>query len=405
MPTKWESFFDKLFEYSLYALVLALPISNAVVEITITLIIIAWIGKRIIRKNYGLPKFPLTKPWLAFLLTCAASLFVAEFLHLGLRAIISKYLTYFLLCVAVYENIHTERVFKNTLIFAAVALTATLLNGYIQVLTGHDILGGRAQFVFIETRDYIRVSSFFGHPNSYGSYLIALLPFTIVSALIFFKQKKHLLISLVLFAMTTHTLALTHSRSAMLAIVASVTTIFFIWKKKWAFLIIALSIGFVFLAPFPLAKSFKNSFNYKKASSGSVRDRLHLWKSTLSMIKERPLLGWGLNNYSRIHPRFAGDGDSWYPHNCYLHIASEVGILGLLAFLWILGAAFVAFLTSIKAQADPKQRLILYGFLGSFLAMVFNAFADTNLFSLKLVSLFWLMTGLGLSYMKLYKKT
>ena len=72
----------------------------------------------------------------------------------------------------------------------------------------------------------------------------------------------------------------------------------------------------------------------------SNSQRIAIWKASLESIKKHPLLGVGIGNFPTVLDQrifLARAGSS--AHNIYLHIASEIGIFGLLAsicFLWLL---------------------------------------------------------------------
>lgn len=125
-----------------------------------------------------------------------------------------------------------------------------------------------------------------------------------------------------------------------------------------------------------------------------------MWKTAWNMIRNNPFLGQGLNtfmaNYVRFKPlegQIIGSGIS-YAHNCFLQIAAEIGIFGLLSFLWIV----------LRATLDSinKQRIIKNGFLSSMhlglfcgiiAFLIYSAF-ETSLYSFRLAILFWYSLGL-----------
>ena len=88
--------------------------------------------------------------------------------------------------------------------------------------------------------------------------------------------------------------------------------------------------------------------NYQRLGNFlSSQERLEQWQATLCMIKDYPL-GVGAGNWKLLIPeysRFFSNsrvGESLFytrPHNDYLWIWAEVGILGLLCYLWIFGYA------------------------------------------------------------------
>ena len=121
--------------------------------------------------------------------------------------------------------------------------------------------------------------------------------------------------------------------------------------------------------------------------------RVGFWKEAVSMIKDYPLLGVGLNAYSEVAPRYKVNWGG-YPHNCYLHMAVEIGFLGLLFFLWILGRIFRMALKFLKTTKDSYLEALMLGLISGFGAFLFQSFFDTNFYSVKLGSLMWVIMGL-----------
>ena len=77
----------------------------------------------------------------------------------------------------------------------------------------------------------------------------------------------------------------------------------------------------------------------------SSQARLYMYRNTLNMIKDNLFLGVGFGNFKYIYPKYRDRGE-WelsglntrvdQAHSEYLQIFSEVGLIGFLAFLWIL---------------------------------------------------------------------
>lgn len=96
--------------------------------------------------------------------------------------------------------------------------------------------------------------------------------------------------------------------------------------------------------------------------TSSIGHRLYNYKTTPRLIAEKPLLGWGTGAYHTeiCHvlddpsqcPRYA-----WHPHNQYLFLAADHGLLGIAAYLALLfSMAWVA-----QRSADGEVRTLLWG--------------------------------------------
>jgi len=85
----------------------------------------------------------------------------------------------------------------------------------------------------------------------------------------------------------------------------------------------------------------------------SNAQRIEIWKKTLISIKERPLLGVGIGNYPVVLSQDLGlskAGSS--AHNLYLHVASEMGILALVAVIIFLVESFRRIYNKFKKEGD-----------------------------------------------------
>ncbi|HEY7023912.1 MAG TPA: O-antigen ligase family protein [Candidatus Limnocylindrales bacterium] len=91
-----------------------------------------------------------------------------------------------------------------------------------------------------------------------------------------------------------------------------------------------------------------------------VPPREDLWKAAIAMISERPLLGVGPGTYRLRYGSYLGMA-TWderaYAHNVYLEIGATTGIVGLLAFLFVVGLAIAPLVRSLarrrRVEPDP----------------------------------------------------
>ncbi len=110
----------------------------------------------------------------------------------------------------------------------------------------------------------------------------------------------------------------------------------------------------------------------------SQSERLAMWSTTLRMVVAHPLLGVGPGGWKRAFPGYdrgttiAPITFPRWPHNDYLSIASEYGLIGLGVYLWLLTSGFRCLLTMARAQ-DPFARLAAPLFALSILSVLGDA--------------------------------
>ena len=72
------------------------------------------------------------------------------------------------------------------------------------------------------------------------------------------------------------------------------------------------------------------------------QDRIRLWTAGWRMIKDRPLSGFGMDNFSRVYDRYAvsqrkGGGSPSFAHNVFIDFAVSAGIPAILISAILLG--------------------------------------------------------------------
>ncbi len=159
----------------------------------------------------------------------------------------------------------------------------------------------------------------------------------------------------------------------------------------------------------PLPASFKEQhtqrFDEKKADissavtsifkTGGDRGRTKMWQHTLSMIAENPW-GVGLGNWEFLYPRYdkgeqiSPDTTPRRPHNDLLWIASEVGILGLFAYLSILIMVLIINVRIWKINNAPQNHFMVLMCGIAMFAMIGDGFFNFPYERIPPVILFWL---------------
>jgi O-antigen ligase len=98
-------------------------------------------------------------------------------------------------------------------------------------------------------------------------------------------------------------------------------------------------------------------------SSGA---RLEMWKAALEVIKENPIIGVGEDNYALHQKKLIEQGriDKFvgkftHPHGEYITSLVEQGVIGLLAFIFVLLTPVMFFIKIIKHNSFNYQERVL----------------------------------------------
>ena len=122
--------------------------------------------------------------------------------------------------------------------------------------------------------------------------------------------------------------------------------------------------------------------------------RLDLWQSSAEMVRDHPLFGVGLDNFAYLYQQFylregaAAEPSLSHPHNWILNFLLSLGLLGLIAFVWLL--------VRFCRQAVPRRRRwVVAGALGAVADMLVHGFIDNSYFLVDLAFVFWLCLALA----------
>jgi O-antigen ligase len=87
----------------------------------------------------------------------------------------------------------------------------------------------------------------------------------------------------------------------------------------------------------------------------SMGQRYSFWENSLKLIAEKPLIGYGTGSFSKEYQRIAhGEKITTHnPHNEFLMIIIQLGLLGLLVYLGFLGSQYYC----AKALPNPEKWL------------------------------------------------
>jgi len=114
------------------------------------------------------------------------------------------------------------------------------------------------------------------------------------------------------------------------------------WRRWWVLFFVCITAGVMYFSSSVMqsrvSQAIDEARNHSIEDLSSIGQRLYFAKKTVELIKEKPLLGWGTGAYHEQFCRVA-DNDTWcqhgsfHPHNQYLFIWVEHGLVGLILML------------------------------------------------------------------------
>ncbi len=271
----------------------------------------------------------------------------------------------------------------------------------INILNAVIVVIGLVQFLIIFSKQNVthtatyEVTATFGHKNIFAEMLFLTFPFSLYN--LFTQKGKWKWLSGTSAFLTLFLITLTLTRAVWLATIAG----FFMSFPFYFYTLLKgkeiksqikqykkniVIIGALCMAIFAsiLVYSRIDSFNTIKMQTitissfkyGSVGERFQLWKKSINVFKESPLLGKGLGSWKIEVLKYGHQGLETEnnitfhqrPHNDFIWIAAEQGIIGLLTYLSIVFIMLYLLIKLILKSENANEKLFyflaLYAYVG-----------------------------------------
>jgi putative inorganic carbon (HCO3(-)) transporter len=240
--------------------------------------------------------------------------------------------------------------------------------------------------------DQRRVVGPLGDPNDLAFFLLAALPLTLALRVGASAPRRYDAATAVLILALLGTL----SRGALVGAVAALTVAVVLGSlslRAVAGLTVTLA-ALAGLSVLAVPELVSTSLEQKEhVADQNVSERLDLWAAATRMTADQPVLGLGPGAFQLVHDdyldRLPQDVNHRLDvaHNTYLETSSETGLLGLAAFLALLGSAFLAAAGRWRRDREPLAGAVAASLAGCAVAATFV----TEQYFLPL----WLLAALG----------
>lgn len=305
----------------------------------------------------------------------------------------AKYLIYALILIGVsatFEGIQTKWLYLGVILMGVFESIVATAQFYLQKSIGLKFLGETALYlqqgiakIDLATHKLIRPYGTFAHPNILSAFLIVACA-TAFSSL--FKQdRKTFIFSAAALTFFTYANILTFSRSGIVAetLVCGVLLCLFYMKLKIEAKQIILGTGAMIIILIGSVLALKPYLLSRATiSDSSTINRISYDKTGLEIFKKHWLIGVGPGNILQEVAKTGEYPESWQvqpPHNYFILVACETGIVGLFLFLLLIWMMLSTLYEKI-GEGDSKSILnavlfsVLIGYI--FLMMFDHYFYD-----------------------------
>ncbi len=249
-----------------------------------------------------------------------------------------------------------------------------------------------------------RVTSIFGYPNAVGLYAELVVPFVCAwawhvwhtknthnSVALGVNRKKMVYAWCAVVLLCASAAIVFAQSSGTIAALGGTAILFLLYARRTrrAALIIGIIATTVLFAS-PLRKPFADEF-LLQGFSGMLR--VQMWKETVVMLRQRPIVGAGLAGYqSRVKPFhvFKWAEIYLYPHNLFLTLWSELGALGVVSFVWI-------FFMLVQFSWRARSKNVGHALILATCSIIFiHGLVDIPYFKNDLSALFWMIVAIAM---------
>jgi O-antigen ligase len=191
----------------------------------------------------------------------------------------------------------------------------------------------------------------------------------------------------------------TYTRGAWMGFATGVLALFPASRRgRWLLVGGLVLLGFAVLAgPQHLRQRF---LTMGDPDDPTVRERVYMWRSGLTMWRQHPVLGVGPGGVKREYERYAlpeaVKKRTGHVHNTPLQILVERGALGLAAWLWIWAAFFAKSIGLLRRLPEDaaRERALVLGGMAAIVGFLVAGLSEYNFGDSEVVMVAWAIMAL-----------
>lgn len=296
----------------------------------------------------------------------------------------SMYIFIFYLTSYHIKNKKNLNIFFNTFIFT------NLIIGMVSLYQAFS-----SSYLINETN---RISSTLENSNNLGAYTILSI-FIVFSAFLKANKKTTKFLYLFVFLLQLFNLIACQSRNALIALIIGALLFAILYDKRYLIITFVFPILIIIIPQTRIR--FLEIFDPTQNES-----RIKIWKTALIMIKENFPFGIGYENFQFLYQSYVNkytDLQVWHsyqayhPHNIFLKIQSELGVLGSISFILFLLFTLKIFYKLLRSNCN---KILIIGICASFLSFNIMNILD-NFYSAPkiLITLLLILSFINNNYM------
>lgn len=377
-------------------------IPSTLLEVMLLILLVVWLFREGPRISYYILQVArqerlLTGSVLLFILAATISITTGNNLQTALGEWKAFYIEPILFFLMLVTSIKTKKglvMILSGLVFSGLV---TSLLAVFQHWTGWMV-----PYDFWEKGESFRVTAWYGFPNGVGLFIAPLIPlagFLIQDRFTQLSQRKKettdvlFLLACSLFLITgPMALFFAKSTGALVGLAAGIVFLLFMNKPTRVATSILSLLGLLSLFLIPQLQPIQEEILLQDRS-GQIR--LAIWSESLELLAESPIIGAGLASYAEkiepYHKTVNGEGIEIFhhPHNIFLTMWVNLGLLGLVSFVLLL---FWFFKKGLRSNDKGLPSLVFV--VISMVVLLVHGLVDSPYIKNDLSILFWVLPSL-----------
>jgi O-antigen ligase len=373
-----------------------LLLPSTLLEVLFGVLALDWFLRTLRKKSELIGSYNL-RPWTMSLLLLLVGSMIGITLSAEPLAALGLWRAYFLepllFFIIFVDSCRTTRARKLVLAGLGSTIVVVGIIAIIQKITGWWI--PNPVWVPVEVR---RVTAFYGFPNGIGlmaapiTVLLTGWSFILVRAAQ--RRRDFILAGAVGLAALLGVLAILFavSEGALLGLIFGLLTLGLSIRMLRPFVLSAVIVACVLIMSYGPLRNYASIMLTMRDESWGVRKIV--WIESLDMLSDRIVWGAGLAGYqSALTPYHQAKHIEIfkYPHNFFLNFWSEVGLIGLIGWLALIG---VFFRLNVKLMCERPNEWLPRALLAAMIALLIHGLVDVPYFKNDLAMLFFVLLGL-----------
>ncbi|MBI4597087.1 MAG: glycosyltransferase [Candidatus Omnitrophica bacterium] len=381
---------DEVTFASIWLAVLFWPLAPALKNLAVGIAVTSWVLGKLRTRSLRPPQLAVNVWFCVWFAAGVVSMWHSVALRASVQGLF-KIAQAVLICWVAAETLN--RPSRLRAVLSAVVLSAAIvsIDGLLQLAFGVDPLRGRA--AGHAPGGLPRLTATFGHANDFGIFAASVFPLCVVAAITAGDAVRRWWRWLVV-ALLSCALVLSYSRPGVTAVAASLL-VFCVVRRAWPLLagLAAAGVLLLLLLPAPVRAWAASQPSWWDALIQPERPQI--WAAAWRMFAAHPVIGVGVNTFIKNYDRYKLSWDpihSAYAHNHYLHLAAELGAIGLIAFAGIIAQTGRAFRRLLRSS--DRETALLAAALGcGVVAFLVVGVFESALYSSHTNLGFWLWLG------------